>query len=391
MPMTLAVLCLLGAILGGQINRAIYRWAWNQRSISPWSKPPEGAAPRTWLDRMPVCGWWLMRRESKIHGTIFWLRPMLIELACGVGLPALYWWEVTVNQWLQPTFVAHALLFALMIIATFIDIDEKTIPDFITVPGTLIALLFAIFVPSSLLPIPPQPVSPILLTTPFDWPAWLNGTEGLAVGLLCWFGWCYALLPKTVFFRRGVFKGIQYLVVSMLRHPLSKWIAGMAIVGAIVISSVWIMWPVSWPALLSSLVGLAFAGGLVWAIRIVSGYVMGVEAMGFGDVTLMAMIGAFFGWQAALMTFFIAPFTSILIATAQWLITGNRHIPFGPFLCAGASIVAIGWVTIWARWGPIFGLGLLVPGIILIAIALMGVLLGLLQILKRLLGFSRNY
>ena len=53
----LILLGLLGAAIGGQINRAIYRWAWNKRSISPWSAPPEKAAKRTWWDCVPVFGW----------------------------------------------------------------------------------------------------------------------------------------------------------------------------------------------------------------------------------------------------------------------------------------------------------------------------------------------
>ena len=43
---------------------------------------------------------------------------------------------------------------------------------------------------------------------------------------------------------------------------------------------------------------------------------LGREAMGFGDVTLMAMIGAFLGWQAAVLTFFLGAFFGL--AHAFW-------------------------------------------------------------------------
>ena len=224
---------------------------------------------------------------------------MFIELTFGAGLAALYWWEVTELGWDISLFCSHAILFGLMMIATFIDLDEKTIPDFITVPGTIIALLFAAFLPDSLLPVPPLPLSPILTTTPFDWPDWLNGTQGLAGGLACWFGWCLALVPRTVYFRRGIGKGLQYLVASMMRHPLSKWIGLMSLIGAVCILLIWrgMADSLNWQTLLSSLIAMAAVGGFVWSIRIVTSGVMGMEAMGFGDVTLMAMVGAFLGWQ----------------------------------------------------------------------------------------------
>ena len=397
------LLGVLGAAVGGQLNRAIYRWAWNQRSISPWSAAPASAPRRTWMDCLPIVGWWCLRRESKIHGSAFWIRPMLIEFVVALGLPVLYYWEMQGSQLpavfvppppalfpsLLATFCANAVLLALMIVATFIDIDEKTIPDFITVPGTLIALSLAILLPDSLLPVmraaPPSP-GPILLTTPSAWAPALTGVNGLVAALACWFGWCYALLPKTIYTRRGIAKAVRYLIASTLRHRLSKWIGAMSLLGTVVIVGVWNLAGAPWQTLLSSLVGLAFGGGLVWAIRAVSGYVLGVEAMGFGDVTLMAMIGAFLGWQAAMMTFFLAPFTSLLIAVSQWLMTGRRDIPFGPFLCAAAGIVMVGWGVIWARWGLIFSLGIFIPLIVVAAIAMMGVMLALLQLVKRLLG-----
>ncbi len=50
-------LALLGLLAGSQVNRAIYRLAWEPRSIGPWSPPAEGAAGRHWSDYLPVIGW----------------------------------------------------------------------------------------------------------------------------------------------------------------------------------------------------------------------------------------------------------------------------------------------------------------------------------------------
>ena len=49
-------------------------------------------------------------------------------------------------------FISHTLLLCWMLAASFIDIDEKIIPDEITVTGTLLGLLLATIAPMSLLP-----------------------------------------------------------------------------------------------------------------------------------------------------------------------------------------------------------------------------------------------
>ena len=86
-----------------------------------------------------------------------------------------------------------------------------------------------------------------------------------------------------------------------------------------VVIGTWLAGATRWESLLSALVGLAFAGGLIWSVRIIAGRALGVEAMGFGDVTLMAMIGTFLGWQAAFLVFFLAPLTAVLIAPQSML------------------------------------------------------------------------
>src|SRR5262245_13616300 len=90
----LAAVALLGVCLGSLVNWAVYSFAWYPRSISPWSPAHPDAPPRIALDRLPIIGWFALRREAKVHGRGFWIRPLLIEVGLGAALAALYWWEV---------------------------------------------------------------------------------------------------------------------------------------------------------------------------------------------------------------------------------------------------------------------------------------------------------
>jgi leader peptidase (prepilin peptidase)/N-methyltransferase len=121
--------------------------------------------------------------------------------------------------------------------------------------------------------------------------------------------------------------------------------------------------------------GLLVGGGLTEGVRRIATFVATMiatavnrqytrrEAMGFGDVTLMGMIGAFLGWQAALLTFFVSPFFGIgqacwkLILKWQKLLSGqklsnlDRELPFGPYLSMGAIFLVLTWHWLWPGWG----------------------------------------
>src|SRR5437868_1320813 len=83
-----------GACLGSLANWAIYALAWNARPISPWSKLPASPDSRSRSDRVPILGWFSLRREVSLHGPRFWIRPLLLEICLGLALAGLYWWEV---------------------------------------------------------------------------------------------------------------------------------------------------------------------------------------------------------------------------------------------------------------------------------------------------------
>lgn len=148
-----------------------------------------------------------------------------------------------------------------------------------------------------------------------------------------------------------------------------------------------------WHGLAVAVVGLATGAGVTWSVRFVSSLILGEETMGFGDVTLMAMIGAFLGWQPVLMVFVLAPLCGIVVALGVRVTTGRVFVPYGPYLAAATVVVLCSWKWLWTftftmgedeifsvreMYGDLGGLGIL-GGIAFGALVL---LLGLLRIYR---------
>lgn len=95
--------------------------------------------------------------------------------------------------------------------------------------------------------------------------------------------------------------------------------------------------------LVDSLLGVALGGGILWLLAWISPYVFGKEGMGGGDIKLMAMVGAFLGWQPVLLAIMIGSFLGSLVGVgliAAGILRREQYIPFGPFLAVG-SILAL--------------------------------------------------
>ena len=85
-----------------------------------------------------------------------------------------------------------------------------------------------------------------------------------------------------------------------------------------------------------SVIGMLLGGGMILAVGEAGERLFKKEAMGGGDVKLMAMIGAFLGWKMVLLTIFFASVVGAVIGIAMKARTGKEYIPFGPFLSLGA-------------------------------------------------------
>jgi len=124
---------------------------------------------------------------------------------------------------------------------------------------------------------------------------------------------------------------------------------------------------ISLPGILVGFVGSFFVPGLFWyasifgillgggsLLAVAWGYekLTGREGMGGGDIKLLAMFGAFLGWQAVLPVIFLASLAGTLVGVPLMLVQkGDTRlaIPFGPFL-ALAAIIYLFWGQMLISW-----------------------------------------
>jgi len=98
-----------------------------------------------------------------------------------------------------------------------------------------------------------------------------------------------------------------------------------------------------------SLLGVLIGGGSIYAMGLLGDFLFKKESMGGGDVKLLAMVGAFMGWQMAILAFFIAPFFGALYGIAEKIRTKDTAIAYGPFLVLG-SLICLFWGDAIIAW-----------------------------------------
>jgi len=106
------------------------------------------------------------------------------------------------------------------------------------------------------------------------------------------------------------------------------------------------------------LAGYLIGGGVVWAVRILGSLLFNKEAMGLGDVHMMAAVGAVMGWIDSTLAFFIAAFVALGIAALGALGKGkiSRAMPYGPSLAIATLLVLFAKPLIEWGLGKIMGM-----------------------------------
>ncbi len=90
--------------------------------------------------------------------------------------------------------------------------------------------------------------------------------------------------------------------------------------------------------LLNSFLGALAGGASIYLIGFLWKLAFKKEAMGGGDVKLMAMIGSFLGWKLVVFVFFAAPLFGAIVGIILKIKDGRNIIPYGPYLSLAALI-----------------------------------------------------
>ncbi len=317
---------LLGLGIGSFLNVLIARLPYEKSPIWPGSRCGNCLRSLRMLDNLPIVGYLRLRGKCRFCGARFSSRYMWVELGTGLAFVVLFLVEIAMQarggpDFLKPWqatpglefpylqsaippwkpvvyFLVHACLLSLLIASAVVDLEHQIIPPQLTYIGTAIALVASVLLPW------PWPTSPeVLQGLPAD-REWLLPEVRVPTGLMLW---------------------------PFAKPP--EWApAGSTVLGLV-------------NALVGAAVGMLVGRGVKFLFEVG----LDKEALGLGDADLLMMIGAFLGWQIAVLAMPIGALLTlpIVLPVKAWSwIRGKESstaLPFGPGIAAGAVAAWFGW------------------------------------------------
>ncbi|MEZ6128220.1 MAG: prepilin peptidase [Planctomycetaceae bacterium] len=349
-------------------DRLLQQW---NGVFKPWHVCPGCRTRPSLTERLPVVGWLLNGRRCHACRRRLSIRYSFIEAVTAILFVLVYYCEIRFDAqgslsnglvsdervsgpeaittlwsdgtWLHLRYAFHMLMICGLIVATEIDRRLRIIPDGCTVPIMILAVPFS-----------------FLFGQLYTVPIWFQDAS-TAKTLQEWSR--LALEPWQ-------FRLVQPLLIPWDATPFLRASP-------------------HWHGLLVSVVGMIAGAGSVWVVRQIGFLSLKQEAMGFGDVVLMGMVGSVLGWQPVLAVFVIgAPVLAMFFALFNWIVHRDNEIPYGPFLSAATILLLLTWPWSWPFAKRFLDMGPLLLPLALIGAFLMGASLYAIQLLKRAFGFS---
>lgn len=356
----------LGACVGSFLNVVIYRLPRGQSIVFPPSHCPSCGRAIKWYDNIPIAGWLRLRGRCRWCGEGISPRYLLIELLTAVLVAGLYFCYFvlrlrdgigTFNEdW--PVFAAHAALLCGLLAASAVDVELFVVPLQVMWFCGFVGIAAAAFHARAIVPT----ISPAGSTASFGavvglltalvlvrlgrlQPSFIDAADrpvttderekGVAITKSDGVNPRKEVLREILFLAPAAVLGAAgYFIVTKV--PAAKSVID-GIMGETAGGKVGEHVSSAMGAVFGALVGAAW----IWGARIFGTLGFGKEAMGMGDVHILAAVGAVAGWKAATLTFFVSPLFGLLWALHLLLARGKRELPYGPWLALGTLIVLL--------------------------------------------------
>jgi len=382
----------IGACMGSFLNVVVYRLPRGESLVFPPSHCPHCGRSIRWYDNIPLLSYLLLGRRCRFCKATISPRYFFVEAATAVLVTGLYvcYYLLDVRDgagafarsW--PMYIAHAALLCGLLACSLADITHWIVLTEVCWAVALIGGLSAVY--------RPHPFMPTISTTT------AAIAVGAGVGLLAAMGFrrkgwilesfldvedipiasasrpkesrlqepggpkqgpasegkitsvaitrAHGVNPRREILREALFllpalvlAAGAYALVAKVPGIGQKWQtladASSSPVGARV------------NGLLSSLTGFLVGGLWIWGARILGTLAFGKEAMGRGDIHIMAAVGAVTGWAVPSVAFFVAPFFGLIFALYLLVSRNQRELPYGPWL-------ALASVGLMLCYDPVF-------------------------------------
>jgi len=389
-----------GACVGSFLNVVIYRMPRGQSIVSPPSHCPRCGKQIKWYDNIPILSWLVLRGRCRFCGVRISPRYIVIEAFTGAIVVGLYlaYFVYKVRRlslgpqdhvplaeldfftaW--PMFIAYAAMLCGLLACAAVDIEHFIVPlpvmwtvaiigaaatafrphPFLaSVSGVTAAmsLAAAIGIAWSLLAVHKGWLTPSFIdagdrmdmsdSAANNTPGAAKCSQGGGVGVTEADG----VNPRV-----EVLRELLFLVPAFLL-AIGAW-ASLTYVPAA--GRWWGQWfdaaahPVLAPRLSGvggALFGFLVGGLWIWGTRIVATLAFGREAMGMGDVHILAGVGAVTGWVVPSLAFFLAPVSGVLLVLYLFATRRQRELPYGPWLAIGAVLAILLYDSLVRYVGP---------------------------------------
>ena len=329
-----------GLIVGSFLNVVIYRIPRGESVSYPGSHCGSCGKPVKPYDNIPVLSYLILRGKCRTcHSGYSAIYPA-VEFLVGV-----LFFSVAYVSGISSFNVFRMIFIAIIVALIFIDARHQLLPNIITYPALLFSISSITFVSHLWSARILEGLSSSLPQAVATW----GGAVGIAMAIPVFFAidrLDNVLFGKYFEWEESEISDEEKLIEERYekRGTRVEWTS---LIAGIVLAVAWVIYGYAQPesiahiTLMNSFLGAIVGGGLIWLLRTLYFYTRGVEGMGLGDVKMMAFVGAFLGWQAAILVLLLGSLLGSFVGVAMALKSGSGmkvRLAFGVFLGAAAIL-----------------------------------------------------